>query len=212
MPKIAASERDAFYEARRTELAEAALKLWAEKGFDATSVATIAEAAGMSKGTFYLYFASKQALLEDVLRRYTLLPNIRAMVEDLGSGSLEEAVHGFVREAWRHLSEHRDLVLVALRELPTHVDQLQQALEHVFVPGNRLIAAFLEERLGPRRAQEISFVVAGRGLIGMIVMMFLSHEILGTGRLLPLTEEQITTTIAQVFLHGVGGPSQEVSG
>lgn len=208
MPKIAASERDAFYETRRTELADAALKLWAEKGFDATPVAAIADAAGMSKGTFYLYFATKQALLEDVLRRYSLLPNIQSLAEDLAELSFDEAVETFVREAWRHLVEHRDLVRLALRELPSHLEQVQEALEHVFIPGNQLIAAYLENRLGPDRAKEISFVVAGRGLIGMVMMMFLTQEVLGAGRFLPLSEEEITSTIAQVFLHGVVGPQE----
>ena len=211
MAKVAASERDAFYESRRTALTETAVRLWAERGFDATSVAAIAEAAGMSKGTFYLYFRSKQALLEDVLRRYTLLPSIRSMVEDLADRSLDEAVHTFVREAWRHLAEHRHLLLLALRELPTHLEQLHEALEHVFVPGNRLIAAYLEERLGAERAEEISLVIAGRGLIGMVVLLFLSQEILGIGRFLPVAEEKIPTTIAEVFLHGVTGTGAKVT-
>jgi AcrR family transcriptional regulator len=205
MPKIAARERDGFYEARRAEISEVAVRLWAERGFDGTSVAEVAEAAGVSKGTLYLYFPSKQALLEDVLRRYSLLPNIQMLVEDLAGASLEEAVHTFVRRAWRHLTEHRDLVLLAVRELPTHLDQLQGVLENVLVPGNKLIASYLESRLGPARAEEISFVVAGRGLIGMILIMFLSHSILGAGRFLPIDEDQIASTIAQVFLHGVAG-------
>jgi AcrR family transcriptional regulator len=205
MAKVAASERDTFYEGRRTELAEVALRLWAEKGFDATSVAAIAAAAGMSKGTFYLYFPSKQALLEDVLRRYSLLPNIQSLVETMTDLPFEEAVASFVRQAWRHLSEHRDLVLLALRELPSHLEQAQEAVEHIVIPGNRLIAAYLEERLGPQRASEISVVVAGRGLIGSVVLMFLSQEILGGSRFLPVSEDEITSTIAQVFLHGVLG-------
>ena len=125
MPKIPASERDAFYEARRSELAAVALELWAERGFDQTSVAAIAEEAGVSKGTFYLYFESKDALLEEVLRRNSLVPNIQGLIGDLQNQSLEEAVHGFVRGAWRHLCQHKDLVLVVLRELPTHLEQAQ---------------------------------------------------------------------------------------
>ncbi len=205
MAKIAASERDEFYERRRTELAEVALRLWAERGFDATSVAAIAAAAGVAKGTFYLYFPSKQALLEDVLRRYSLLPNIQFLVESLSDRPFEEAVHAFVREAWRHLSEHRDLVLLALREMPAHPEQTEAALEHVFIPGNKLIADFLKKQLGAERAGEISLVVAGRGLIGTVVFTFLSQEILGAQRFLPLTDDEITSTIADVFLHGVLG-------
>ena len=135
MPKIAASERDAFYETRRTELADVALRLWAENGFHQSPVPAIAREAGISKGTFYLYFESKAALLLEVLRRNSLVPNILALIEDLKRKSLEQAVRGFVSGTWRHLSEHRDLVLVVLRELPTHLDEARDFVERLMVPA-----------------------------------------------------------------------------
>jgi AcrR family transcriptional regulator len=200
--KIAASERDAFYEARRTALAEIALKLWAENGFDQTSVAAIAREAGIAKGTFYLYFESKGALLLEVLRRNSLVPNVLALIEDLQTRRLEDAVHGFVRGAWRHLGAHRELLLVALREMPTHLEQAREAVERVVVPTNAALASYLESRIG-KRAGDLSPVIAVRALIGMIVVVFLTQEILGAGRFLPVPEEEITSTIAQLFLHGV---------
>jgi hypothetical protein len=130
------------------------------------------------------------------------------MVVNMPGSSLEESVHVFVRAAWRHLSEHRDLVLLALRELPSHLEHLQEAIERILVPTNEMIARYLEERLGPERAGEISLVVAGRGLIGMIVMVFLTQEILGAKRFLPVAEDEIAATLAQVFLHGVLGARQ----
>ena len=83
MSRIAASERDAFYEARRAALAEGALKLWAERGFDQTPVEAIAREAGIAKGTFYLYFESKGALLLEVLRRNSLVPAVLALMRAL---------------------------------------------------------------------------------------------------------------------------------
>lgn len=212
MARIPASERDAFYETRRTQLAAVALRLWAERGFDQTSVAAIADEAGVAKGTFYLYFDSKEALLEDVLRRNSLLPNIQELIEDLENHSLEEAVHGFVRGAWQHLQQHRELVLVALRELPTHLEQAQTLVERMMVPANRLLAAYLEERIPPERAKQLSLLISGRGLLGMIFAVFLTQEILGASRLLPVTEDDVTATIAELFLHGVLGPSAGSSG
>lgn len=209
MAKIPASKKDEFYESRRAALAEAAIRLWAEHGFDATSVAKIAEAAGISKGTFYLYFDGKQALLSEVLRRYTLLPRIEEMAAAIADAPLEEAVSVFVRTAWRHLHEHRNLVLVAVRELPGHLEQAQVAIETVLVPGNQMLAAFLAHHLPPEQAQRLSLLVAGRSLIGMVVMMFLTQEILGAGRFLPIAEDDITNTIARVFLHGVLGATEE---
>lgn len=207
MAKIPASERDAFYEARRSELAAVALRLWAERGFDQTSVAAVAEEAGVAKGTFYLYFDSKDALLEDVLRRNSLVPNIQELIEDLQHRSLDDAVHGFVRGAWRHLCDHRELVLVAVRELPTHLEQVKRLVERVLVPANRLLADYLEARVDPERAKQISLVISARGLLGMILFVFLTQEVLGVGRFLPVSERELTATLAELFLHGLKGRS-----
>lgn len=207
VPKIPASERDAFYEARRSEIADVALRLWAERGFDQTSVASIAREAGVAKGTFYLYFESKDALLLDVLRRNSLIPNILSLIEDLQSKSLEEAVSGFVAGAWRHLCEHRDLVLIVMRELPTHQEQAQQFVERLMVPGNVALAGFLEKHVGPARAEELNLAISVRGLIGMVLAVFLTQEMFGAGRLLPVAEGEITRTITELFLNGVTGGS-----
>lgn len=210
MPRIPASERDAFYESRRTALAEVALELWAEKGFDQTSVAEIAREAGIAKGTFYLYFESKEALLDEVLRRNSLGPNLLALIRDLQTRPLEEAVHAFVRGAWRHLSDHRDLLLVALREMPTHLEQAREIVERLMVPVNAAVARDLAARIGPERAGELSTVISVRALIGMVVVVFLTQEVLGVGRFLPVPEEEITRTIAELFLHGVA-PAKDAS-
>lgn len=205
MPKIPASERDAFYASRRSELAAVALELWAERGFDATPVEAIARGAGISKGTFYLYFESKQALLEEVMRRHSLVPVVEALAANLRGATLEQAVHTLVRAAWQHLCERRDLVLLVLRELPTHLEEAQQVIENVLVPANRQIAAYLEDRVGAERAGEISLLIAGRSFLGSIVFAFLTHEVLGMKKLLPVSAEQLTATLAETFLRGVIG-------
>lgn len=55
-------------DARPSELTAAALELFAEKGFAATRLDDVAARAGVSKGTVYLYFESKEALFEAVVR------------------------------------------------------------------------------------------------------------------------------------------------
>ncbi len=54
-------------ETRRADLLEAASELLIERGLDAVSVADITNRAGVAKGTFYLYFDTREALL-DALR------------------------------------------------------------------------------------------------------------------------------------------------
>ena len=60
-------------EARPAELTAAALDLFVEKGYAATRLEDLAARAGVSKGTLYLYFDSKEALFKAVVRE-GLLP------------------------------------------------------------------------------------------------------------------------------------------
>ena len=55
-------------EARPSELTAAALELFVEKGFAATRLEDVAQRAGVSKGTLYLYFDSKEALFKAVIQ------------------------------------------------------------------------------------------------------------------------------------------------
>jgi AcrR family transcriptional regulator len=73
-------------EARPEEILAAALESFAERGFAATRLEDVASRAGVSKGTLYLYFKSKEELFKAVVRE-TLLPNL-ARVEIL-VGSFE---------------------------------------------------------------------------------------------------------------------------
>lgn len=54
-----AGNRSARREVRHKELVEAAVSVFSAKGVSATSVDDIVRAAGVAKGTFYLYFATK---------------------------------------------------------------------------------------------------------------------------------------------------------
>jgi AcrR family transcriptional regulator len=55
-------------DARPGELAAAALELFIEKGFSATRLEDVAKRAGVSKGTLYLYFDSKEELFKSVIQ------------------------------------------------------------------------------------------------------------------------------------------------
>jgi AcrR family transcriptional regulator len=72
-------------EARPQELLSAALALFVEKGFAATRSEEVAALAGVSKGTLYLYYPSKQDLFKAVVRH-----NLSALIAEG-----EELVDGF---------------------------------------------------------------------------------------------------------------------
>src|SRR4051794_36358354 len=74
---VAPKRRSRRKDARPAEIVEAALALFAERGFAATKLEAVAERAGIGKGTLYLYFPNKEELFRAVVRQ-GLLPNLEA--------------------------------------------------------------------------------------------------------------------------------------
>lgn len=83
---------------RRLQIIEAAIPLFAVKGFDATSVSEVAKAAGMSHGTVFLYFPTKEALFQAAVMEPLdqMEEQHRGIV--LGGGSPLERIRRMVRE------------------------------------------------------------------------------------------------------------------
>lgn len=72
---------------RPAELLEAALDAFVAKGFAATRMEDIARRAGVSKGTIYLYYASKEAIFEALVRR-NIIPRVEAAEAMLAASGL----------------------------------------------------------------------------------------------------------------------------
>ena len=88
-------------EARPAELTAAALELFVEKGFAGTRLEDVAARAGVSKGTLYLYFDSKEALFKAVIQE-GIVPILEAgagMVDSF-TGSSSDLLRGLIREWW----------------------------------------------------------------------------------------------------------------
>jgi AcrR family transcriptional regulator len=79
-----ATPRTRRKEARPGEIVAAALASFAERGYAATKLEDVATAAGISKGTIYLYFPTKEDLFRAVVRQ-AVLPNVEAAEADLAN-------------------------------------------------------------------------------------------------------------------------------
>lgn len=83
------AKRERRKEARPGELLAAALELFVEKGYAATRVEEVATRAGVSKGTLFLYFPSKEELFKAVVRENISgrFPEWTAELESYGGSS-----------------------------------------------------------------------------------------------------------------------------
>jgi len=76
---------------RRERIVDNATELFAAKGYHGTTIDEIVQATGIAKGTFYVYFDSKEEILVEVIKR--LIENTLARIESkLGKGERKDLV------------------------------------------------------------------------------------------------------------------------
>ena len=73
----------------RDQIFEAALKLFAAKGFNACGVQDITAEAGVPKGSFYNHFESKEALGAEIVKFYGTRGHVRDVLSDLSLAPME---------------------------------------------------------------------------------------------------------------------------
>ena len=66
---MARTKKDVVTEFRRAGILGAAYRVFADRGFEQATMAEIAGAAGVAKGTLYLYYPSKQDIYEAAMRK-----------------------------------------------------------------------------------------------------------------------------------------------
>ena len=130
----------------RERLIEAAARVFAEKGFAATSLDEVADAAGLTKGAVYSNFENKEDLVRVVLKahqdRLTGISDIAT-----GSGTLEEQQAVAARLFSERIAQERDAFLLSL-DFTVYVLR-NPALYEDFLArhraGHREVAKMIEE-------------------------------------------------------------------
>lgn len=103
---------------RRQELLDAAAQAFAAKGVAKTTVSDITEAAGVAKGTFYLYFDSKDHLLGALKERFVdeILRHASGLYERVGRDDWWALVDETVRSFVDFMDDHREMCQVMVHE------------------------------------------------------------------------------------------------
>jgi AcrR family transcriptional regulator len=105
MPEAATSRKREQSELSRERLIEAATRLFAERGYRDASVQAIGEAAGISRGSIFWHFGSKEGLLWAVVQRAFTRWEAETLVPEVGDARGEEAIGRALRAHRRFLAD-----------------------------------------------------------------------------------------------------------
>ncbi len=149
---------------KEEQILVAATRLFARFGLRKTSVEDIAKAAGVGKGTIYLFFESKEALFATVVRReaHRMLAKVKAAVDQ--ESSAEAKLRAFITTRYRLVDETFELYQMAQDVLL----ELWPAVKEALVEYRREERALIESILDYGRDRG-EFVMDDTGLISVAI-------------------------------------------
>ncbi len=173
-------KRERRKEARPRELLDAALALFVEKGFTATRAEEVAARAGVSKGTLFLYFQSKEDLFKAVIRENigSLFP---AWNEELDTfkGSCTEMVKYAMNAWWERVGNTpaSGIAKLVISEAQNFPDVAAFYQADVVAPGTHLLQRILQRGVDSGEFRAMNTNSAVYTLIApMIFLMMWKHS------------------------------------
>jgi AcrR family transcriptional regulator len=168
-------------EERRTQILEIALKVFASNGFAGTSIKNIAEAAGISQGLMYHYFASKEDLLEATVENHSFLPQLRKILAYTGNRPINEVFFDVACGFLDVLDSKKSLIKIFMQEIQTNL-MVRNAWANLVREGSSLLQNYLESQIKEGKLRPHNTEVSARFLIGGIFMYHFTQEVFQSSR------------------------------
>lgn len=189
---------------KRKQILEGARSMFLSRGFEGTSMQDVARAAGVSKGTLYVYFDSKEAMFAALVRQEccALQDSVRRLAS--GSGGVQDELVAIARQILARLLQPE--TLAAMRMTIGAGEKFPDLARQIYGAGpmrmRTILAEYLQRRVeagdlliedsDAAAAEFMDLVVSGEHRRALLMMP-------------PLTEAEIEThALARVlrFLHG----------
>ncbi len=195
---------------KQVRILEAAIEIFAEKGFAAASTSEIAQKAGVAEGTIFRHYKTKKELLLSIAGPIAakvvapfLIRDFAAKVLDMPYERIEDFYRAVARDRLAFARKNVKLIRILVHELPFQPELLEQVKgvmsNIVYVRLEKIIAHF-QERGQLIEAPPWRII---RASVSMLIGMIATHVILFPEHAID-EEEEIERTV-ELLLYGIAG-------
>lgn len=207
-PSLAAPTRQRRKEARPQELLDAALALFVEKGFAATRSDEVAVRAGVSKGTLYLYYPSKEELLKAVIQQnYGTVIAEGVDIVDEFEGPTGELLGMLMRMWWQRVGStpaggiHK-IMMMEVRNFPEIAEFYR---DEVIRPAAELLVRTLQRGVERGEFRPLKYEETTHALFAPLIFMALHKNSFGACAVegFDLDPDRVIETHIDLMLNGL---------
>jgi AcrR family transcriptional regulator len=192
--------------ARPAEILDAALELFVERGYSATRLEEVARRAGVTKGTMYLYFESKEVLFKAVVRG-AVTPNLERAERQLEDfrGSYRALLEMLLRGWWQALegSKASGLPKLVISEAANFPELARFFHDEVVGRGHRVLVEVLRRGIESGEFRPLDLDYTARALRSTMLMgLVWKHSMMRT-EAFPTDMERYLNAAVELIVQGV---------
>jgi AcrR family transcriptional regulator len=194
-------------EARPQQIVEAARRLFGAKGYFGATLDDVAREAGITKGTIYLYFASKEALFGEVVRAYAdeMFGALRAEAASGRPGHARDLLRLLVTQLLRvfRRPDYQAMVRLIVGEAGRFPDEVEAIYQDVLLERLRQLAALFEAAMDRGEMRRMDPLLVARCAVGMVWHFALVQETLCGERVTSWPEPVVVDTFSRILWEGL---------
>jgi AcrR family transcriptional regulator len=193
-------------ESRPQEILEAALHVFGEQGFARTRLEEVARRAGVSKGTLYLYFKSKEDLFREMARA-CVSASVAEGEEFVRTfqGSTRDLLEQFIRRYWAKMNEPANLRLVRVvhLELTNFPELARFFFQEVILRMRTMIQSIIDLGIERGEFRPVDSAFSARALQTLCAQLAQSQHAFRAYDLHPMSNDDLESGIIDLYLNGV---------
>jgi AcrR family transcriptional regulator len=186
----------------RSRILQAALRLFAAKGYEGTTTKDLAGKANVAEGTLFRYFPNKKAILIEVATRgwVDILTDLLTELSEMGS---YKAVAQVMRRRVLRMRENSDLLRVCFIEAQFHPELKERIQSEVIAKMTDVAEAFFQTAIDRGIYRPMNPKIVAQVFLGMFAIAGFSTETILDANASPLALQEMAEGIAEIFLNGV---------
>jgi AcrR family transcriptional regulator len=191
---------------KQQRILEAAIKLFAEKGYHGTATSAIAKEAMVAEGTIFKYYATKKQLLREVLEYivHETAPSIfknslEEVIAKCGTGDAKAVIKQLLAEKVEDISRNVNCIKIIVNEIQYHEDLKGEYLECLLPDFIKGLEGVYTMGVNNGVFRDINPHTAVRSFMGMFVLMTAEKNLLNKS----LDISQELDTVLDIYMNGV---------
>jgi AcrR family transcriptional regulator len=186
----------------RTKILQAALKLFAKRGYEGTTTKDLAKSAGVAEGTLFRHFNNKKAILIEVATAgwVDILTDLLTELSEMGS---YKAVSQVMRRRMLNMRKNSDLMRVCFVEAQYHPELRESIQSEVINKMTDVAEAFFETAMDKGIYRRMNPKIVAKVFLGIFAIAGFSEETIMNPDASPKAMQEMAEGISDIFLRGV---------